>query len=604
MYRLFNLHDTGRYHQASTLNDLFNVALIDPDLIGPCVRNIPANKYLTWLQVTITDDNWLDYLAIKVMKQNYLDSVDTARNHWQYKVMQLVMADHPKWVFDFIQIPSRGRNHFSVEANMPRITGEFDFLDNPTFITQSNHREFVENGSTVYAFIDNYIAVLNSRYSVSQPISVDHATALHSSFFRTMFQFVNDNNVIQYVRRHESPTKITASLARRILDDEDPSQERSKCGVEHNAEAFRIVLRQAKRSATREQLSTVLNYSSNVLEYLPFNIRSKTELKAPLYGIELETATNYHPREVIAAQQELFFICKSDGSISGNGSHKYEMVTVPASFKAHRRLWADWFNKLDYNKFDTSKNTTNGMHVHIDRKAFTTDHLNKFTWFFINPANYDFLYEISERVTKNDFMRWAPTPHSYGSGNSRSKLHNLKHAIETNGGLRGAIHYKRDVTVEVRIFKGVVSYATILKNLEFVDSLYYFTLEVPSLHNTLQNYLSWLNSLPDNRYKLLRDFISQLKNIEQLKVASNLKDYLYGCGTPELILDKLKKAPFPITSQHITTLNRERRKRTFILNKDGTLTLAYTTGGKLASLDKEMQAKITRGTSSFTFNAV
>jgi hypothetical protein len=604
MYRLYNLHDTGRHHQASTLDELFNVSLIDPDLIGPCVRNIAANKYLNWLQATISDDNWLDYLAIKVMNNNYLANVDEARGHWQYKTTVLAMADHPKWVFDFINVVSRGTRQFTIECNMPRITGEFDFMDAPIFNTNSSIKEFTEGGSAVWEFIRQYVLVLTDRYSSSQSIRIDQATALHSPFFRTMFFFVNDDSIIHYIRRHDTPTKITASLARRILSDEDPDQERSKCGVEHNAEQFRIVMRQAKRPATREQLGTVLNYSTNVLEYLPFNIRSKTEAKTPLYGVELETATHYHPREVIAAQQELFFICKSDGSISGHGSHKFEMVTVPATFKAHRRLWADWFNKLDYNKFDTSKNTTNGMHVHIDRKAFTKEHLNKFTWFFINPANYDFLYEISERPNKNDFMRWAPTPYSHGFHSSNSKLHSLKHAIDINGGLRGAINYKRDVTVEVRIFKGVVSYATILKNLEFVDSLYYFTLETPALHNTLTNYLAWLDAQPSNRYKLLREFISQLKNLPQLKVSNTVKDYLYGCTTPEAIIDKLKKAPFPVTNQHLTVLNRERRKRTFILNKDGTLSLAYTSGGKLASLDKEMQAKITRGTSSFTINAV
>ena len=604
MFRLYNLHDNVQHHSANTLDGLFDVRTIDPDLIGPPVNKIAAFKYVNWLKATVTDDNWLDYLAIKVMNNQYLASLDEAREHWQYKVTALIMADHPKWLFDLLVITTRGRNVFRIESNLPQFDGSYDYVESLDFQTYNAHNVVTVGGLELYAFIDNYRITFERNLTVDSFINIDTIRSVHSQLLRQMIMFVNDSNCIVFARRHEPATSINFTTASNFLRNEDRNLERSKIAVEHNADHLRIVLRQAKRPATREQLGTVLNYSSNVLEYLPFNIRSKTEAKTPLYGVELETATHYHPREVIAAQQELFFICKSDGSISGHGNHKFEMVTVPATFKAHRRLWADWFNKLDYNKFDTSKNTTNGMHVHIDRKAFTKDHLNKFTWFFINPANYDFLFEISERPNKNDFMRWAPTPYSHGFHSSNSKLHSLKHAVDINGGLRGAINYKRDVTVEVRIFKGVVSYATILKNLEFVDSLYYFTLETPALHNTLTNYLAWLDAQPSNRYKLLREFISQLKNLPQLKVSNTVKDYLYGCTTPEAIIDKLKKAPFPVTNQHLTVLNRERRKRTFILNKDGTLSLAYTSGGKLASLDKEMQAKITRGTSSFTINAV
>jgi hypothetical protein len=335
---------------------------------------------------------------------------------------------------------------------------------------------------------------------------------------------------------------------------------------------------------------------------LPFNIRGNGEEKAPLYGVELEACSDYAPQEIIAAQQELFFIMKQDGSISGEGRHKYEMVSVPATLKAHKRLWAEFFNKVDYTKFDTSKATGNGMHVHVDRKAFVAKgHLNRFTWFFINPANFDFLFEVSERPTKNDFNRWAPLPQLL---ERMSKAQVMRDSVAVNRGMRGAVHFKGNSTVEIRMFKGVVSFATVVKNLEFVDSVMQFTAETSLLNVTLPKYLAWLAGQPKNRYQLIREFISQFKDINQVMLANQLKDYLFATSKPETILAKLQKAKFPITNKHLTILNREKRKRTFVLAKDGTVQLAYSNSGKLANLDKSLQAKLTRGTTSIAISLI
>jgi hypothetical protein len=346
----------------------------------------------------------------------------------------------------------------------------------------------------------------------------------------------------------------------------------------------------------RRSLEQILSYSTNVLDHLPYTIKGPKEPKATLYGVELEACSNYTPKEVIAAQKDLFFILKQDGSISGDKSNKYEMVSVPASLRAHKRLWAEFFDKVDYRKFDVSKDTGNGMHVHIDRKSFTKEHLNRFTWFIINPANQDFLFTVSERPTKANMHEWARVPD--GVIFQPSKVSASRIAIALNRSLRGAIHFKSDKTVEIRLFKGIVSYATVVKNLEFVDSVVEYT-RVTSLKNiSLSHYLDWLETLPKNKYTVLKTFYTEA-NVRQHTLNAQLTEYIWNTEYPEDITEKLNKAPFKVTNDHITALNKKKRKRTYIL-KNGKVECVVKRGALLAKLDLDIQKKQTRGSASFT----
>jgi hypothetical protein len=346
----------------------------------------------------------------------------------------------------------------------------------------------------------------------------------------------------------------------------------------------------------RRHLEQILSYSTNVLDHLPYTIKGPKEPKATLYGVELEACSDYTPKEIITAQKDLFFILKQDGSISGSKSQKYEMVSVPASLRAHKRLWAEFFDKVDYRKFDVSKDTGNGMHVHIDRKTFTKEHLNRFTWFVINPANYDFIFTVSERPTKANMHEWARVPDNVIF--QPSKVTASRVAIALNRNLRGAIHFKSDKTVEIRLFKGIVSYATVVKNLEFVDSVVEYT-RVNTLKNiSLSHYLDWLETLPKNKYTVLKTFYEEAK-VRQHTLNAQLTEYIWNTEYPEDVTEKLNKAPFTVTNDHITALNKKKRKRTYIL-KNGKVECVVKRGALLAKLDLDIQKKQTRGSASFT----
>lgn len=349
----------------------------------------------------------------------------------------------------------------------------------------------------------------------------------------------------------------------------------------------------------RRQISTVLPYSSNVLTYLPYTIKGPKEPQAPTYGVELETSSDYSPKQLIDAQRDLFFILKQDGSIYGNKSNAYELVTVPATLKAHKRLWAEFFEKIDYNLFDTSKATGNGMHVHVDRLAFSTNHLNRFTWFITNPANDVFMLAVSERPSKKNFEEWARMPvHTHHATRIRAS----RSASATNRGNRGAVHFKGHTTVEVRMFKGIVSYATIVKNLEFVDSVFEYTRTNMLCQMSLKHYLAWLDATPKNKYQILKTFLSEIK-LQDMVISSEISDYLWTADADHVVVEKLNKAPFTVTNAHITSLNKKKRKRTYVM-KDGKITCVSPTGGLLAKLDKTMQQRQTRGSATLAMNTI
>jgi hypothetical protein len=167
---------------------------------------------------------------------------------------------------------------------------------------------------------------------------------------------------------------------------------------------------------------------------------------------------------------------------------------------------------LDEEKFDTRDNHTNGMHIHIDRKCFQKDtfQLKKFCFFFSNPGNTEFLKEISQR-DQNSFIQYS---------NPRNATHALRAERALQAEKNNIVNLQHSATVEVRLFKGVVSLASIIKNLEFVDSIFEYSLKAGMRDMDLQSYLKWLSKLPKNQYVTLRCCINDMNLDEMLQKAT------------------------------------------------------------------------------------
>ena len=346
----------------------------------------------------------------------------------------------------------------------------------------------------------------------------------------------------------------------------------------------------------RHLLYNIFQYTQDVTTMLNGPRKLKSEGTPVYVGVELELTTDYTINELIDATKEPFFIAKQDSSISGSKIHRMELVTVPGSFKYLKQQYALWFNNLEYDKFDCTTNTSNGMHVHVDRKAFDDDyHIRNFCWFINNPANTPFIVAMSDRGSLQAMQHYTPFLQFPANSTRTTAFKKCHRLIE---GHRGATNLKGGwaaaKTVEVRIFKGIVSYAAIVKNLEFVESVFHFTQSLRSYREmSLSAYIDWLFKTPTNRYSILKKFIEN-QDIEKFLIAADVKDIIFNESDPEKIAQILIKSGIKITNDHVSFLNKG-RKRTFTLDKDsGVLNVLKTNIFKLANLDVDLAKRFTR----------
>jgi len=273
----------------------------------------------------------------------------------------------------------------------------------------------------------------------------------------------------------------------------------------------------------RGQLYTLLEHSADVIQKIgkPDSgvWTSDKEGNVNLYGIELETSTDYSVKNIIDFFPDIFVICKKDSTITGTKNNSMEIVTIPASMRKHKRMWAAFFKQIDRDKFDTLDKHNNGMHVHIDRKAFEQDniHLKKFCWFISSKGIQEFTTNLSER-TKESLDKWSKFA---SAATSIANVENHTRELSKYS----AVNLGKSATIEVRLFKGIVSFTSIIKNLEFVDAAVEFTRIHSLAEITLDQFLSWLDALPSSRYRTLRLCITDV-DLEEIKFHADLAEFL------------------------------------------------------------------------------
>jgi len=323
------------------------------------------------------------------------------------------------------------------------------------------------------------------------------------------------------------------------------------------------------------------------------------------YGVEVELATNKTPKEMIDLQGDpIGFILKNDASITGTKSRKYECVTMPLDMVEHRKLWTRFFNNVgDKGDFDVSTQTNNGMHVHISKSLFTKDHLKNFTWFITAPEHREFIIQISQR-SQESFDRWSGCP-SYSAFAKHSRAYN--DCVNQVTHIRGAVNVgntRNKPTVEVRIFKGIVSCAEVLRNLEFVDSVFEFTRPVKEggfcnyANNNVAAYYAWVKSTPKTQYKLLRADLYKLDMPAVIRKARVLR-LVFNMNDPEAIVKTVNSERlrtknmsedkrFIVDKVVFATVTRLVGKRAFSVDEEGMLTCVLRNQGRLAHLDEKI----------------
>lgn len=247
---------------------------------------------------------------------------------------------------------------------------------------------------------------------------------------------------------------------------------------------------------------------------------------APFLGVELEVCTKVSAEELIKIctdvepKQEIFFVCKSDGSIAGNFEHKYEIVTVPLTPSKMRREWRTLMQKLERlskdkgltlygDVFDTTNST--GVHVHISKKSFSygkqpTPILRKagLAWGsrFLAAFNSDFREEMN--LLRKVSGRPDYTTNQY-CGLSASAVRGRRVAYRVGakylseyGTKYSPAHGGKPSTYEVRIFSGEVSLQHMLSAIDLIDAMYTYTCShsATSCVRFAAPFTAWLSKTP------------------------------------------------------------------------------------------------------------
>jgi hypothetical protein len=198
-------------------------------------------------------------------------------------------------------------------------------------------------------------------------------------------------------------------------------------------------------------------------------------------------------------EQKDFVYLKEDASIGSDGA---ELVTMPATLDAFAKVFP--FEELDEARKMGARSfaySSCGFHIHVARSAFSATHLWRFVKFQLN--NPELCQFIAQRETSS-YATW-----DYEES-ERSSLPDYVKGKKSNGRRYLAINFQNYDTVELRYFKGNILESAILKNMEFVQSVYDYTKDM-SIRAVMQgglsesSYHAWLEQ--QNAYENLKYFI-------------------------------------------------------------------------------------------------
>jgi hypothetical protein len=199
------------------------------------------------------------------------------------------------------------------------------------------------------------------------------------------------------------------------------------------------------------------------------------------------------------------FYYKSDGSLS----YGVELVGHPFSwewFLAHRKNFEEWLALIQSKGFRSYSTSTCGLHIHMNKTAFSGQRLYKFMKFF--HENGSFIYRMSGRKNRDDMDQWAAIDEEGAA--KKNLAYEAKNKYKNKMGRYWAVNLEPERTIEIRIFKGTLNPGSFMRAFEFLRSLYLFTANgVVTIGNTtLQKYLRFAGELDEHDFRNLHQKLS------------------------------------------------------------------------------------------------
>jgi hypothetical protein len=190
---------------------------------------------------------------------------------------------------------------------------------------------------------------------------------------------------------------------------------------------------------------------------------------------------------------------KRDGSLRTG----FEIVTHPFSWEWYCKNRETFKTMMDTAVSNGMRaNERCGLHVHMNKKAFTYGHLYKFVKFIYSTSNRPFIIEFSRRGRESSFASFSASDTNHLTRYAKAKTnvsHERHSAVNATGG----------ATVEVRFFQGTHDFPTFCAVLEFVYAVYEYTKNCSYKELMVDDWLNWLGQREvGNQYRHLITFLN------------------------------------------------------------------------------------------------
>lgn len=260
----------------------------------------------------------------------------------------------------------------------------------------------------------------------------------------------------------------------------------------------------------QEDDSVIGDYHSSkrILSRIPSSFDDrKTKV---LMGLELEMEVRSGDREEIASELldyvgstpegHRYSALENDGSLH-NG---FEMVTGWTGLDVHAKQLQHFKNPIKGLKSHDTQ--TCGLHVHICKKGMSLFHAVKMVLFINDSGNQRLVRSLARR----DSSRYSQVKNKKAGyewlKNAKSD-NNLKYL---NSDRYEALNFQNDRTVEFRMFKGTLRYATIMACLEFTYATWFFCRDTGTNQLTTENFLEFICRAENlNDTKFLRQYLTE-----------------------------------------------------------------------------------------------
>ena len=169
----------------------------------------------------------------------------------------------------------------------------------------------------------------------------------------------------------------------------------------------------------------------------------------------------------------------SDSSLNSG----FELHNHPTTFNALKKMDLKPMFRNDCSAW----NDTAGLHVHLNRTAFSKLNLYKFCKFIYD--NKTFSYFMANRYDNSQIDEYASFSNYFISDLKR----NLSKKYNCFGDKYSAINMGQTKTIELRFFGGCDTSAQFLTKIEYIQSLFDFVKQSP-INNNMLNYVGYVNA--------------------------------------------------------------------------------------------------------------